>query len=191
METNDNTLLEMQRQMEQLRQKLADQKIVNERILRNSCRTTVNRLKFKSTVPIIAAFAGLALIPLLKHFGFSYLFLTVTGVLMLAGIAASMLTKRYIPNVDRDLVTAAKEITTFRKINADWFKYGLPCLAVWLGVLIWDVVKNLQFGAEELYGFIGGAAVGLIIGGALGFKNRRDLLNASDDLLSQIKELQG
>lgn len=55
--------------------------------------------------------------------------------------------------------------------------------------MIWDMVKNIGVDAEKLYGLIGGIAVGLIIGGLLGWKNRRDVLNAADDLLDQIDEL--
>ena len=62
-----------------------------------------------------------------------------------------------------------------------------PFLLVWLGILIWDVVKNLQLGGPELYGFLCGSAIGLV----LGLKNRRDILDASDDLLGQIEELRG
>ena len=40
-----------------------------------------------------------------------------------------------------------------------------------------------------MYGFIAGVSVGLVIGLILGLKNRRDILNASDDLLSQIEDL--
>lgn len=189
METTDKTLLEMQEQMKQLKEKLDSQKIVNERILRKSCGRTIDRLKFKSNVPIIAGIAGLALIPLLHHQGFSTLLLIVTGVLMLTGIVATLITKQFIPNLNRDLVSASTELTKFRRINADWIKYGLPALFVWLGVLIWDVVSNLPYSGSELYGFIAGATVGLVIGLVLGLKNRRDILDASDELLSQIEEL--
>ena len=189
METTDNTLLEMQQQMKQLREKLESQKIINERILRKSCGRTIDRLRFKSNVPIFAGAAGLALIPFLHHQGFSNLLLIVTGVLMIAGISATLITKQYIPNLDKDLVSATTELTKFRRINADWIKYGLPALFVWLGVLIWDVASNHMFSGSELYGFIAGASVGLVIGLVLGLKNRRDILNASDDLLSQIEDL--
>ncbi|MBQ6290610.1 MAG: YtxH domain-containing protein [Bacteroidales bacterium] len=189
METTDNTLLEMQQQMKQLREKLESQKIINERILRKSCGRTIDRLRFKSNVPIFAGAAGLALIPFLHHQGFSNLLLIVTGVLMIAGISATLITKQYIPNLDKDLVSATTELTKFRRINADWIKYGLPALFVWLGVLIWDVASNHMFSGSELYGFIAGASVGLVIGLILGLKNRRDILNASDDLLSQIEDL--
>lgn len=189
METTDNTLLEMQQQMKQLREKLESQKIINERILRKSCGRAIDRLRFKSNVPIFAGAAGLALIPFLHHQGFSNLLLIVTGVLMIAGISATLITKQYIPNLDKDLVSATTELSKFRRINADWIKYGLPALFVWLGVLIWDVASNHMFSGSELYGFIAGASVGFVIGLILGLKNRRDILNASDDLLSQIEDL--
>ena len=189
METTDNTLLEMQQQMKQLREKLESQKIINERILRKSCGRTIDRLRFKSNVPVFAAAACLALIPFLHHQGFSNLLLIVTGVLMIAGISATLITKQYIPNLDKDLVSATTELSKFRRINADWIKYGLPALFVWLGVLIWDVASNQMFSGSELYGFIVGASVGLVLGLVLGLKNRRDILNASDDLLSQIEDL--
>ena len=48
METTDKTLLEMQQQMQQLREKLDSQQIVNERILRRSCGRTIDRLRIKS-----------------------------------------------------------------------------------------------------------------------------------------------
>ena len=189
METTDNTLLEMQQQMKQLREKLESQKIINERIIRKSCGRTIDRLRFKSNVPVFAGAAGLALIPVLHRQGFSDIFLIVTGVWMIAGISATLITKQYIPNLDKDLVSATTELTKFRRINADWIKYGLPALFVWLGVLIWDVASNHMFSGSELYGFIAGASVGLVIGLILGLKNRRDILNASDDLLSQIEDL--
>ena len=191
METTDNTFLEMQRQMQQLREKLESQKIVSERILRRSCGRTIDRLRIKSNAPLLAGIAGLALIPILHHMGFSLLFLIVTGLFMIVGIVATLITKQFIPNLNKDLVTATTELTKFRKINADWYKYGVPFLLVWLGILIWDVVKNIQFEGPELYGFICGAVIGLVIGLALGLKNRRDILNASDDLLAQIEELKG
>ena len=63
METTDKTFLEMQQQMQQLREKLESQKIVNERILRRSCGRTVDRLRIKSNAPIVAGIGSRALSP--------------------------------------------------------------------------------------------------------------------------------
>lgn len=189
MEPNDTTFTEMQRQMQQLRDKLEDQKIVNERILRNSCRQTVSRLKIKSNVPIIAGVAALLSLPAFHYLGFSDFFLIFTAVMMLVCIAATVITNRHIPRIDRDLVTATEELTKFRKINAEWIKVGLPMLVVWLGILAWEVLKNLEMGKAESYAFLGGVAVGVAVGAVIGLKLRRDILNGADDLMAQIKDL--
>ena len=89
METTDKTFLEMQQQMQQLRDMLENQKIVNERILRRSCGRTIDRLRIKSSAPIVAGIAGLALIPLLGHLGFSLL-------LMIFSLNISMLVCRLV-----------------------------------------------------------------------------------------------
>lgn len=189
MEPNDTTFTEMQRQMQQLRDKLEDQKIVNERILRNSCRQTVSRLKIKSNVPIIAGVAALLSLPAFHYLGFSDFFLIFTAVMMLVCIAATVITNRHIPRIDRDLVTATEELTKFRKINAEWIKVGLPMLVVWLGILAWEVLKNLEMGKAESYAFLGGVAVGVAVGAVIGLKLRRDILDGADDLMAQIKDL--
>ena len=189
METTDNTFIEMQQQMQQLREKLESQKIVNDRLLRESCRHSISRLQIKSSVPVIAGFAGLGFIPLLREVGFSDWFLTVTGLLLLTAMGITLYVKRFIPHVDKDLLSSAEDVTRFRKINADWIKFGLPTFAVWLCLLIFDALKNNPIAGANLYPFIGGVGAGLVIGILLGLKNRRDILRASDKLLSQIEEM--
>ena len=189
METTDNTLLEMQQQMQQLRKQLDAQKIVNGRMLRQAMNQTANRLRFKYFVPCIFAVAGIFLSPALLSLGFSLPVVISYIVMMLAGVAATVIINVHLPRMDKDLVTAASEVSKFRKLNANWYKVGAPVGLAWLAVMIWDMVKNIGVDAEKLYGLIGGIAVGLIIGGLLGWKNRRDVLDAADDLLDQIDEL--
>ena len=179
----------MQQQMQQLRDKLESQRIVNDRLLRNACRHNINRLRIKSSVPVIAGFAGLALIPFLKEVGFSVWFLTVTGLLLLTAMGLTMYVKRFIPRVDGNLVSAAEDVARFRKINTDWIKFGIPALVVWIALFILDAWKYNPVIGENILPLVGGAGVGLIVGLLLGLKNRRDILRASDDLLSQIGEL--
>ena len=189
METTDNTLLEMQQQMQQLRKQLDAQKIVNDRMLRQAMNQTANRLRFKYFVPCIFAVAGIFLSPALLSLGFSLPVVISYIVMMLAGVAATVIINVHLPRMDKDLVTAASEVSKFRKLNANWYKVGAPVGLAWLAFMIWDMVKNIGVDAEKMYGLIGGIAVGLIIGGLLGWKNRRDVLAAADDLLDQIDEL--
>lgn len=60
---------------------------------------SVRLVRIKSSVPVIAGFAGLALIPFLKEVGFSVWFLIVTGLLLLTAMGLTMYVKRFIPRV--------------------------------------------------------------------------------------------
>ena len=190
MENTDNTLREMQQQMQQLREKLNKEQIINERLLQKSCRQTVDRLKFKSNLPIVFAIIAILCSPAYLSFGLSPWFLIFTCVLMLVSIVATILTNRHIPQMDKDLVTATNELTRYKKIHAEWLKFSIPALIIWLGCLIWDFLKNQTISQAELIGFLAGISTGLILGLILGLKIRRDQLNAADELISQIEELQ-
>ena len=190
MENNDNTLREMQEQMQQLRDKLDSQKIVNERILKKSCSQTASRLRFKANLPILFGVAAMLLVPALREFGVSMGFIIFTWVLMLVCIVATILTNRHIPQMDRDLVTATQELTRFKKIHAEWIKFAIPMVILWVGFLCWDLFRNGDMDPILRYSFMAGVATGIVLGGILGFKIRRDQLNAADELLDQIEELQ-
>ena len=189
MENNDTTLREMQEQMQQLREKLDNQKIINERMLKKSCSQTVNRLKFKANVPILFGVAACLLAPSLLKMGASIYFVIFTWVLMLVCIVATILTNRHIPQMDKDLVTATKELTRFKKIHAEWIKFAIPMLIVWVGFLVWDFLRNNDLDQIAVIGFLAGIGTGIILGGVIGFKMRRDQLDAADEFLAQIEEL--
>ena len=190
MENTDKTIIEMQQQMQQLREKLESQKIVNERILRNSYSQSTRRLRLKSSIPIIAGTFVLFMLPFMKELGLSTWFLVFTGVMMAACIVASALTKGLIPDMSKDLVSATQNMIRFRNINRDWIKFGVPSLVVWSGLLFWDMWKNTDLLKNEMaIYFITGFLVGAVIGVAIGLKNRRDILNTSDSLLEQIDQL--
>ena len=189
MENNDNTLREMQEQMQQLRDKLDSQKIVNERILKKSCSQTASRLRFKANLPILFGVAAMLMVPALREFGVSMGFIIFTWVLMLVCIVATILTNRHIPNMDKDLITAAQELTRFKKIHAEWIKFAIPMVILWVGFLVWDFLRNNDFDQAASLAFLAGIGTGIVLGGIVGLKLRRDQLNAADELLDQIEEL--
>ena len=189
MENIDNTLLEMQQQLQQLKEKLDSQKIVNDQLLRKSCNNTMNRLRLKSNLPIVFGIAALLCSSSFINLGLSWAFLLFTDVMMLVCIVATILTNQHIPGVDKDMVTVTEELLKYKKIHAEWIKFALPVLAVWIGWLIWEVIKTQGLTGASRYGFLAGLSVGIALGLILGFKLRRDQLNAADELLAQLKEL--
>ena len=189
METTDRTILEMQEQMKELREKLESQRIVNDTLLRKSFRQNASRLKFKANVPIIFGVAAILLAPSYFNFGASWISVGFTWALMLICIIATIICNNYIPRMDRDLVTAAEQLTKFKKFHAEWLKFAIPAIILWIGIIIWDILRSEQLSQAESIGFFAGLAVGATLGLILGLKLRRDQLDAAEDLLEQIEEL--
>lgn len=127
--------------------------------------------------------------PSLIKSGVSEYVVIFTWILMLVCIVATILTNRHIPSRDKDLVTAAEELTRFKKIHAEWIKFAIPMLIIWVGFLVWDVLRNWEFDRIAAIFFLAGVGAGIILGGVVGLKMRRDQLNAADELLEQIEEL--
>ena len=189
METTDKTLLEMQQQLQQLKKKLDSQKIVNDNILRNSLRKGLFRLRIKSNVPVIAAFAIIMMAPFIYNFGFSIYFVVFTVLLIVAAAIASLVNNWRLPRMDSDLVRQTTDLIKFRKVYADWIKYSLPALAIWIIWFLIEVFTSMGFNDDMKLGIITGAACGLVIGMLLGLKNRRDILGGVDEMLSHIDDL--
>ena len=91
METNDKTFLEMQQQIQQLRDKLDGQKIVNDEMLRRAYSRRLDDLRRHARVPFIAALAAVCGSGSLLNVGFGLPFLIVTLVMVLGAVAVIML----------------------------------------------------------------------------------------------------
>ena len=189
METNDKTFLEMQEQMKQLRDKLENEKIINQRILSKVNNMTINRLRAKSNVPLLFGVAAILLAPSYLNLGASWISVIFTWVLMLICIVATLVCNSHIPRMDSNLVSAAEELTKYKKFHAEWLKFAIPAVILWLGILIWDMLRSEQMSQSETISLFAGLAAGVTLGLIIGLKLRRDQLEAADDLLDQIEEL--
>ena len=191
-----NTEIDINKELEQMRQDYAalkdrydQQQIVNDQILRKAMRQAGGRLRFNSNLTIVLGVAAVAFAFAIPQMGLSKPFFFFTLALMLAALVAAFLASRHLPKDDGDLVTAATETVRFRKIYTTWPKIGLPIAAVWFGLFIWESLKGRMVPASNLYLFVACLVVFVILGVVFGLKHRRNLLDATDDLLSQIEQL--
>ena len=181
----------MQEQMKVLREKLENEKIVNKKIMGKVVSQTVNRLRFKSNMPILFGVAAILMAPSFLTIGASWISVGFTWVEMIICIVATILCNRHIPRMDKDLVSAAEELTKYKKFHAEWLKFAIPAIILWLGILIWDVLRGTELDQAETIALLAGMATGVILGGLLGLKLRRDQMEAADDLIEQIEDLKG
>ena len=183
---------EMQQQMATLKNKLNQQEIVNDRLVRRSMRNEVNTITRRYYI-IMAI--GLFMVPygywcFVKLCGLSLLFWIVTSIFMLVCVGATFYTNRKIndPNLmNRNLVEARKKVASAKKFEADWLFFGIPAVVVWLGWFLYEVYQ-LHGGALTngiFWGGCIGGIIGAICGLSLNFKTQRQF----QDIIDQIEDL--
>ncbi|MBR3659991.1 MAG: hypothetical protein IKN61_08810 [Bacteroidaceae bacterium] len=189
METTDNTLKEMQQQMQLLKDKLDKQTIVNDQMMRKAYAGGIKDLRSNYSVKTIAAVAAMLGCPSFYNVGCSLTFVIFSELIMLIALGISIYTNTLIPKMDDDLLTAAGKLTHFKKINAEWLKYGILVLVLWLGWLVVELFSG-EVTTIGIYAMIVGIVLGLTIGMTLGLKVRRNIKKGIDELLGQIKDMQ-
>lgn len=192
----NNTEIDINQELEQMRQDYAalkdrydKQQIVNDLILKKSMKQAGGRLRFNSNLTIALGVAAVAFAFVIPQLGLSKLFFFFTLALMMVAVIAAVLASRHLPRLDGDLVTAATETVRFRKIYTTWPKIGIPLAAVWFGLFIWEALKCHVAEVSDIYLFVACMVVFALLGIVFGLKHRRNLLDATDDLLSQIEQL--
>ena len=192
----NNKEVDINQELEQMRQDYAalkercdKQQIVNDRILKKAMKQTGGRLRFNSNLTIALGVAAVLFTFFIPQLGLSKTFFFITLGLMLVAVVAAALASMHLPKLDGDLITAAKETVRFRKIYTTWPKIGLPIAAVWFGLFIWESLKGRVLPASDVYLFIASLVVFAVLGVVFGLKHRRNLLDTTDELLSQIEQL--
>ena len=106
--------------------------------------------------------------------------------------AFHMAIHRRMNNVDisrKNLLEVANEVIRFRHIYTKWPLYCVPILMIWLFWLVFE--EALMIPSDPLRdSFYTGGSFGLIVGGIIGLRMRRKVINDATKVLEQIRELQ-
>ena len=189
---NDFDLENMRQQMTKLKNKLNQQEIVNDRLMRRSMRNEVNTITRRYYIIMVIT---LFMVPygywcFVKLCGLSLFFWIVTSIFMLicAGATYYALRKINDPNLmNRNLVEARRKVASAKKFEANWLFFGIPAVVLWLS---WFLYETYQInGGAYSNGFFWGGCIGGIIGAicglSLNFKTQRQY----QDIIDQIEDL--
>ena len=183
-----DTFFEMRQQMQQLRETLENQKIINEKILNRSYRNDLHSLRIRSSRVTVLAVVAMVLTYNFRLIGFSLPFFIATEVMMLGCLVATLITNRHLPQMDSDLVTAAQELRKFKMDYVNWLKIGIPILCFWLAWMVTEVFVR-DFPTEFRIPFLSGAGVGIVIGLVIGHRLRRQIIRSAEELLVSLENL--
>ena len=190
---NENfNLEEMRQQMTTLKNKLNQQEIVNDRLIRRSMRNEVNNINRRYNI-IMAI--GILMVPygywcFVKLVGLSVFFWIVTSIFMLICAGATFYNSRKISNpelMSHSLVEARKKVASAKKFESNWLLFGIPAVILWMG---WFFYETYQIQGGDFYnGFFWGGCVGGIIGAIIGIKIHFKTQRQYQDVIDQIEDL--
>ena len=178
-------------EMNELREIIAGQQIVSEKMMRRAMDTNLSQEKKNVRFSIIAAAGGLTLsMFILPWINVPTWFCIFTAAFMITAIIASIysLRKHMSINMTQDnLLGVAEKIVSYKKFGNNWLKFSIPTLIVWLLFFFHSLSTN--FGSEEVKGMFYGGLVGLIIGLILGFTHLYKSRKRMNSILEQIEEM--
>ncbi len=188
----DTQLEEMRQQLTMLKQKLNEQEIVNERLMRRSMRNTVSSITRRYYVLMALA---ILMVPygywvFVKMYNFSIAFWIATSIFMLICGGATFYNSRKISDpglMSHSLVEARKKVASAKKFDSDWLLIGIPAVILWLGWFCYESYQNV--GDVNPSVFMIGGIVGGVLGGIIGFTIHFKTQRQYQDIIDQIEDL--
>ena len=182
----------MRQQINLLKSKLNDQKIVNDQMLRKVVQEKVDTIHKVGWRVVIF---GILEIPFViwvfrELCGFSWMFCIITALYVLSSVIFQVIMNMSLQRQIRpndDLLAVGKHLTKLKRLNVKQLYFSFPFTALWTGLLIWEAYKNPAMLGFDFTMFvcivIFGVVLGLVIGLTIIFKR----YNAMKDAISQIE----
>lgn len=196
MENIDNNHPELESLREQaatLKKKLDQETIVSEEVLRKTMKRKVRTINANALGSVVAAL--LVIVSAIFYFptlGLSCYFTAGTILMMLICV---FFTFKYHKNVNAksmgsDLVTVAKIMKQLKTNYMHWLKYGF---AMAIGWAIWFAIElRVANGSwHEALNTVIAVVVGLFIGGFIGLRMHKKVVNTCDEIIDSVKRENG
>ena len=187
-------MLEMKEQLSLLIKKLDKETIVNERMIRRSMKEKADRLNRRLIVEILVCLIMIpffiCVLPNLSKVSMPFCIFSA-GFFALAILYDFYMYLRFRPQkfIEGNMIEARRDTLNFKKQTLRWtYCIGIPFLVVYIA---WFVYEKMQYYQGEILKIVlVSALIGFLIGGAIGINVFIKTLRTTDDILSQIEELE-
>lgn len=183
----------MRRQLGLLHQKLDDQTIVNDRLVRSIVQGKVKTINRSAAVIAVVALVSIpyCLWVFLHLLHTSVAFAVVTILFLTVAVAYDRFTFRGFSTNDMarlPLAEIARRTLRMKRLYARWLCFSLPFLAVWILWFAYEVMVLIEVSADERRGILIGGAIGGLVGGIFGFMAYRKNQRLAREILEQVDE---
>ena len=185
-------LQEMREQLAALKEKLDQQEVVNDRLIRS---VLIQKMKVVNQRGWISGIAALFVITfgnwMFCQMGLSVGFLVGTTIMMIICCAATWISHGWVKSdniATGDLLTVAKQVRRLRKVYVNWKYIAVPMIVVWFSWFSLEFYHVIQDHIATLATLSGGL-IGGIVGGLIGFKQNKKVVRELDEMLRQIYDI--
>ena len=197
METKHTEFEEMRQQLDILKNKLDNQTLVNDKLIRQSMLNKMSFMKKYTWVSFLALlFIYYAYYEAREMFNLSWWFYGFTVIFMTFSVCIDA----YINHVNKkdflngDLIAASLQMQRMKKLRKKSILYASPLMTIWISWLFIELYNgssaaNGGANTSLFYGAMVGSGVGVIVGGAIGIWLYLRMQRISSDIISQIDEL--
>lgn len=183
-------LNELRHQMALLKEKIDNQQIVNEQLVRQAINQKVSTISRVRRVKRIYLIASLFLIPpmLTRLVETPIWFAIATAVILAIAVIYHELIMEHINTEDVNRLNSmeiSQKALRIKEQGTQWLWVGIPMLVAWVCTFAWVVLHSEAFdgAAEEM---LGGLITGVVIGAVLGYVIYRRQQRMIDDLRESL-----
>ena len=188
---NETQFEDMRQQMNTLKNKLNQQEIVNDRIIRRSMKKTVGNItrRYYIIMAIALLMIPYTYVVFILNQELSMAFWIGTSIFMLICAGATYYNSLNVANsnmMSKNLVEVRHKMAKAKKFDANWLFFGIPAVIAWLAWLTWELYQKYSDDTRfMLYGVICGAVLGSIIG----IKTHLRTQKQYQEIIDQIEDL--
>lgn len=195
METQNNELEVMRRQLAILNKKLEGQTIVNDRLIREAVKGKMSWIRNLVWAEIIAVpFIVAVFFVMAVAWHLSYWLVGMIAVLLVASVTAdykiNVIGKRAF--MQDNLADTARRLVRMKRQRIINEVVMIPFVLVWVVWLLGDIYSSMPADGElhdVMKGGMVGGIIGIVIGSVVSFFLIRKMQKTNDDVIRQINEL--
>jgi len=178
----------MKLQIAELKSRLDDQEIINEKVMRKAMRDKVSWMKRQYYIMMIVAVVGIPY----TFWAFSWIGMSIEfSVITVLFFCVAAIYTYYSQNaainsnlMEESLIEVSHKMIRMKKLNARWLWFGVPFIICWLGWFVYEIGGMANAKPMLIGGLVGG-----VIGAIIGIHNYCKYRKKINEVLSQIKEL--
>lgn len=194
MEENNFELDQMRAEYQALKDTLAKQEIINDKLLKETMKGKVRSMRSHVAISIACGIFVMLMAPIVFHFNpvvnASWWFVIGTEILMVLCIFFDWKFNhkvRVSDIVSNNMLTFSKEVKAMKNNYRNWIYWGIPMGIIWCGWLIIEVLNSSQ-DTKLVMPLIVGLVIGMLAGMIIGYRLNRKIINTCDEIIEQIEK---